>query len=197
MSTEKIDVDALWEVAWTYIRTVVDTAREPFLVLDENLDVLSANKIFYKLFQVAPEETERKKVYQLGNGQWNIPRLRILLEDILPKNTYFEDFNVECDFPKIGHRVLLLNARRIYKQNDQQPIMLLAMEDITRQKQLEDQLKEYTRKLNVEVAQKTQQLEARVRDLERLNKAMVGRELKMIELKEEIEELKKLVIARP
>jgi chemotaxis protein methyltransferase CheR len=197
MDTGKIDADALWEVAWTYIRTVVDTAREPFLVLDENLEVLSANKTFYKLFQVDPQETEHKKVYRLGNGQWDIPKLRILLEDILPKNTYFEDFKVEYDFPKIGHKILLLNARRIYKHNDQRPIMILAMEDITRQKQLEDQLREYTRKLNVEVAQKTQQLEIRVLDLEKLNEAMVGRELKMIELKKEIEKLKKLVTPRP
>lgn len=197
MDSDKIDADAIWEVAWTYIRTVVDTAREPFLVLDENLEVLSANRTFYKLFQVTPEETESKKIYQLGDGQWNIPRLRILLEDILPKNTYFEDFKVECDFPRIGHRILLLNARRIYRENDKRPIMLLAMEDITKQKQLEDQLKEYTRKLNVEVAQKTKQLEVRVIELEKLNKAMVGRELKMIELKKEIEELKRLVSPKP
>ncbi len=197
MDTEKIDADTIWEVAWTYIRTVVDTAREPFLVLDENLEVLSANKTFYKLFQVTPEDTEHKKVYKLGDGQWDIPKLRILLEDILPKNTYFEDFKVEYDFPKIGHRILLLNARRIFRQNDKRPIMLLAMEDITRQKQLEDQLKEYTRKLNVEVAQKTEQLEVRVLELEKLNKAMVGRELKMIELKKEIEELKMLVSPKP
>lgn len=197
MDSNKVNADELWEVAWTYIKTVVDTLREPFVVLDENLQVLSANKTFYKAFQTTPEETENKKIYNLGNGEWDIQKLRILLEDILPKNTYFEDFKVECDFPKIGHRILLLNARRIYREHEKRPIMLLAMEDITRQKHLEDQLREYTKKLNVEVAQKTQQLEIRVLELERLNKTMIGRELKMIELKEQIEELKKLVLAKP
>src|SRR6187200_1326338 len=94
-----IDADEVWKVAWTYIQTVVDTAREPFLILDEHLIVLSANKTFYAFFQVTPEETVGQRVYELGNGQWNIDKLRILLEDILPKNTFFTDFKVEHTFP--------------------------------------------------------------------------------------------------
>ena len=82
----ELNADDIWEVAWTYIRTVVDTLREPFLILDENLQIISANKTFYSFFQVKPEETEGKRVYDLGNGQWNIRKLKILLEDILPKN---------------------------------------------------------------------------------------------------------------
>ena len=99
---KKIDADDLWKVAWTYIRTVVDTIREPFLILDENLVVISANKTFYSAFQVNPEETEGKRVYDLGNGQWNIPKLKILLEDILPKNTFFEDFKKELEKANIS-----------------------------------------------------------------------------------------------
>jgi PAS domain-containing protein len=192
MSTEsKIDADELWKIAWTYIQTVVDTAREPFLILDKNLTVISANQTFYSFFQVTKEETEDKRVYDLGNGQWNIDRLRILLEDILPKNTFFTDFKVEHNFPRIGYKIMILNARRIYRSNDeQQPIMLLAMEDITRQKQLEDQLKAYTKRLTVEVAKRTAQLEARVKELEKTNKILLSREIKLKELQAELEKLK-------
>ena len=187
-----LNADELWEVAWTYIRTVVDTLREPFLILDEDLKVISANRMFYTFFQVKPEETQGKRVYDLGNGQWNIEKLKILLEDILPKNTHFEDFKVEHVFPKIGKRIIILNARRIYKSGETRPIMLLAMEDITRQIQLEEQLKEYSKSLTIEVAKRTAELEIRVKELERVNKIMIGREMKMIELKRELAKYKKI-----
>lgn len=190
-SKRLIAADDIWQVAWTYIRTVVDTLREPFLILDEDLRVISANKTFYQFFQVTEKETENKLIYNLGNGQWDIPRLKILLEDILPKNTFFEDFKVEHDFPRIGHKIMMLNARRIYRTNENNPIMLLAMEDITKQKKLEDQLREYAKTLNFEVAKRTVELEIRVKELERINKIMVARELKMIELKAELKKFKK------
>jgi chemotaxis protein methyltransferase CheR len=182
----KINADEIWSVAWTYIRTVVDTVREPFLILNEKLCVLSANKTFYSVFLVTQKETEGKRVYDLGNKQWNIPKLKILLEDILPKNTHFEDFKVEHDFPKIGHKIMILNARQIHTANQEGPIMLLAMEDITKQITLEKQLKEYTKTLTKEVAKRTAELEIRVKELERMNKIMIGREMKMIELKAEL-----------
>jgi chemotaxis protein methyltransferase CheR len=185
-----INAEELWKVAWTYVRTVIDTVREPFLILDKELIITSANRTFYAVFQVTKEETEGKKVYDLGNGQWDIPKLRILLEDILPKNTFFEDFRVEHDFPKIGTKIMILNARRIFAHGEESPIILLAIEDITKQVKLEEQLIEFAKKLNLEVAKKTAELEARVKELERLNKIMVGREIKMIELKEELEKLK-------
>lgn len=189
--SDNVNAEEIWGVAWTYIKTVVDTLREPFLVLDSKLRVISANKIFYSIFQVKPEETEGRLVYELGNGQWNIPKLKILLEDILPKNTFFEDFRVEHDFPKIGHKVMLLNAREVYGTEKRDPIILLAMEDMTKQLQLEDQLREYAKKLTLEVAKKTAELEGRVKELERINEIMVDREVKMTELKEEIEKLKR------
>jgi nitrogen-specific signal transduction histidine kinase len=191
MSNTNINAEDLWGVAWTYVRTVIDTLREPFLILDDNLVVKSANNVFYSVFRVTKAETEQKRVYDLGNGQWNIPKLKILLEDILPKNTFFEDFKVEHDFPGIGKKIMILNARRIYTEGDQKPIMLLAMEDITKQKQLEEQLRDYTKTLSQEVAKRTAQLESRVEELERMNKIMVDRELKMVELKAELEKFKK------
>lgn len=191
MKKSTVDADEIWGVAWTYIRTVVDTLREPFLILDGNLRVLSANKTFYATFHVTKQATEGELVYNLGNGQWDIRKLKILLEDILPKNTFFEDFKVEHVFPKIGHKIMVLNARRIYTTGQKKPIMLLAMEDVTKQKQLEDQLKDYTKKLTVEVAKRTAELEVRVKELERINKVMVGREMKMIELKTKLKKFKK------
>lgn len=191
MKEENVAAEKLWNFAWTYIKTVVDTLREPFLILDENLQVLSANQTFYRLFKTTPKETELKKIYDLGDGQWDNPKLRTLLENILPKNTYFKDFKVEYDFPEVGHKILFLNARRIYRERESKPIMLLAMEDITRQEYLRRQVKQHTKRLTAEVAKRTAELEMRVKELERLNKAMVNRELKMVELKKEIHELKK------
>lgn len=186
-----LDADQLWKVAWTYITTVVDTVREPFLIVDKDLRIISANRTFYSLFHVTKEETEGELVYNLGNGQWNISKLKILLEDILPKNSHFEDFRVEHNFPKIGFKIMMLNARRIYATSKERPIMLLAMEDITKQIQLEEKMQKYTKELTLEVAKRTAELEGRVQELERVNKIMVGRELKMIELKAELKKLKK------
>src|SRR3989344_5577647 len=94
----------LWEESWTYIKTVVDVVREPILVLDKEFRVMAANESFYSSFQVEKKDTEKKIVYELGNGQWNIPALRKLLEDILPKNTFFKGFQVAHEFPFIGRK---------------------------------------------------------------------------------------------
>ena len=165
------DADLLWRVAWTYIRTVIDTAREPFLVLDGELRVLSANKIFYRFFHVTKKATEHTLVYRLGDGQWDIPALRKLLERILPKNTSFVDYQVDHEFPGIGRKIILLNARRVYTAHGTRPIILLAMEDITRRKELEENLRDYAIKLNAAVTERTRELELRVKQLERLNRA--------------------------
>jgi len=97
---------------------------------------------------------------------------------------------VEHDFPKIGRKIMMLNARRVYTIDNKTQLILLAMEDVTKQKLLEEQLRDYAKKLTVEVSKKTAELETRVKELERINKVMVGREIKMIELKKEIESLK-------
>jgi len=94
-----------------YAQNIVDTVREPLLILDATLRVRSANRAFYHTFHVSSKETEGRLIYELGNGQWDIPDLRTLLEEIVPKSTIFEDFELEHTFPVIGRRVMLLNAR--------------------------------------------------------------------------------------
>src|SRR5205823_13219323 len=89
-----------------YALNIVDTVREPLLILDTTLRVRSANRAFYRAFHVSPEETEDRLIYELGNGQWDIPDLRTLLEDIVPTSSVFDDFELEQTFPVIGRRVM-------------------------------------------------------------------------------------------
>ncbi len=165
------DADLMWRFAWTYIRTVIDTVHEPFLILDPKLRVLSANKTFYRFFRVTKKATEGTLVYELGDNQWDIPALRKLLEKILPKDTFFAGYEVDHEFPQIGRKILLLNARRIHSAHGADPILLLAMEDITKQKELEEKLRDYAAKLNAAVSNRTKELELRVQDLEKSNQA--------------------------
>lgn len=165
------DAELLWRIAWTYIHTVIDTAREPFLILDAEMRVLSANRTFYRFFKVSKKETVGTLVYRLGDGQWDIPSLRKLLEKILPKNTHFEDYEVDHEFRKIGRKIMLLNARRIFTADRTSQIILLAMEDVTKQKELEGKLRDYAVKLNAAVSLRTRELELRVQQLEKLNRA--------------------------
>lgn len=117
---------------------IVDTVREPMLVLDVDLRVHSANNSFYRNFQVEPGETVGRLVYDLGNGQWDIAALRELLENVLPHNHFFNDFEVQHDFENLGHRAMLLNARRV----DHLQLILLAIEDVTERSRAEAQLKD-------------------------------------------------------
>ncbi len=164
--------ERLWNESWTYIKTVVDTVREPFLILDKDLCVMAANESFYRTFQVEEKDTENKLVYKLGNGQWDIPSLRKLLEDILPQNSFFKGFEVAHDFPHIGRKVMILNARRIYEerngQNSFPPIILLAMEDVTEMMDVAEMLAKRTTMFEVEMAERTGKLESQIKDLEKL-----------------------------
>lgn len=114
-----------------YSAAIVDTVRESLLVLNGELRVNSANRSFYKVFQSKPEYVVGRRIYELGNGQWNIPELRSLLEELLPRNNSFEKFVVEHEFPGIGHKQMLLNARRIVREDNQPALILLAIEDVT------------------------------------------------------------------
>lgn len=127
------------ELQHQYAVAMVETVREPLVLLDDKLRVLTANRSFYKIFHVNRRETQHRLVYKLGNGQWNNPKLRYLLTDILPQKSFFQDFEIEHEFPVIGKRVVLLNGRKIIQKNHDEPMILLAIEDITEKKQIERQ----------------------------------------------------------
>lgn len=192
--SSKFLTDKLWHTAWTYVKTVVNTAREPFLILDEHLTVLAANDTFYTLFKSQPADTENHSIYKLEGGKWCISSLKLLLENILPKNTFFKNFKVDYKFPGVGRKIILFNACRVYGLTKESlpPLILLALEDITVIKLAEEKLKRYSKNLETEVTRRTNQLEARVKELEELTRLMIGRELKMSELKKEIDRLKRL-----
>ena len=125
-----------------YDENIIDTVREPLIVLDQDLRVVLASRSFYDFFKVKPEETVGQLIYDLGNKQWDIPKLRELLENILPNNNPFNDYEVVHDFATIGRRVMLLNARQIKRGMGKERIILLAIEDITERSRLEDLLEE-------------------------------------------------------
>ena len=122
-----------------YAQDVVDTVREPLLILDSGLRIHSANRAFYETFRVSAEETENQLIYELGNGQWDIPDLRTLLEDVVPTSSVFNDFELEHDFPAIGRRVMLLNARKL-QQGSHAELVVLAMEDVTERRRAEGEV---------------------------------------------------------
>ena len=175
-------VESLWGESWTYIKTVVDVVREPVLILDKNFCVMAANESFYRTFQSEPKDTTNKIVYELGNGQWDIPALRKLLEDILPKNTFFKGFEVIHEFPLIGRKVMILNARQIHFKDDTAypPIILLAIEDVTEMMIVAETLAGHANQLEAKLAERTQKLEAHI---SKLGKEIDGLKKKIGELK--------------
>src|ERR1700761_2793066 len=138
--TERRRSEADMKAIETYAQNIVDTVREPLLILDTTLRVRSGNRAFYQTFQVSLEETKDRLIYELGNGQWDIPDLRTLLEDIVPKSSVFNDFQLEHDFPAIGRRVMLLNARKLQAGHHGE-LLVLAMEDVTERRRSEADLK--------------------------------------------------------
>src|SRR5262249_2366552 len=114
-----------------FAEAIVNTVRQPLVVLDSKLIVQNVNEPFYQIFAVKPEETINRRIYELGNGQWDIPKLRTLLEDVLPHNSSFQDFAVEHVFPHIGMKKMLLNGRRLTSDKDETRMILLAIEDVT------------------------------------------------------------------
>jgi two-component system CheB/CheR fusion protein len=121
--------------AGDFAEAIVETVRHPLLVLDSELRVIRANPAFYRYFHVGPDETVGRLVYDLGNGQWDIPELRELLETIVPQNASIDDYNVSHDFPGMGPRTFLLNARQTTLKGETTGRILLAFEDITQQKE--------------------------------------------------------------
>ncbi|HBJ74647.1 MAG TPA: hypothetical protein DDY86_03820 [Syntrophaceae bacterium] len=136
-TTGKVSVKLAAEEARRYAESIVEAIREPLLVLDGGLKIVSANRNFYRTFKVTPDETLGTFLYDLGNKQWDIPKLRELLEEVLPEKEAFDGFKVEHHFESIGYKVMLLNARQIHRKDIGTKMILLAIEDITERNRLE------------------------------------------------------------
>ncbi|MBF0230455.1 MAG: PAS domain-containing sensor histidine kinase [Desulfamplus sp.] len=128
--------------------SIINTVREPLIALNQDLRVVTVNRSFYEVFMVNPEETVGQLIYDLGNKQWDIPKLRELLENILPQNISFDNYEVEHDFSTIGRRIMLLNARQIQRDSEKERIILLAIEDITERKEIANGLEKAHQELN-------------------------------------------------
>ena len=139
ITERKLKAQAIQD-AHEYAQNIIETVNDPLLVLDGDLRVTSASRSFYQDFKVTPEETVGQFIYNLGNQQWDIPRLRELLEDILPKHSVVEEFEVEHDFPSIGRRVILVNGRQVYSRFNVSKYVLLCLEDITERKRIQELL---------------------------------------------------------
>jgi PAS domain S-box-containing protein len=135
-----IDIDAA-KRGLDFAEAIVETVREPLVILNQNLQVMDANKTFYETFQTTREKTEQRLIWDLGDGQWNIPTLRELLENVLPAHSKFRDFEVTHEFEHVGRKVMLLNASEIFDPNAQARTILLAIEDVTDRKRTEVALK--------------------------------------------------------
>jgi len=127
--TERHHLREKSDAAREYAEAILTTVREPLIVLDGELQIVSANAAFYRFFRTSEKETMGRYLYSLGNGQWDIARLRALLEEIIPKNGFFDEYEVIGDFPQIGRRTMRLNARRIEKGCGRPALILPAFED--------------------------------------------------------------------
>ncbi len=121
-------------------QAIVDTVREPLLVLDKDLRVIAASRSFYETFRVDSQDTQGRLLYALGDGQWDIPALRTLLEKILPEQWVMDGYEVEHEFPNIGRRTMLLNARTVFSDSNAHTALLLAIEDISERRAVEREL---------------------------------------------------------
>ncbi|MFA5259615.1 MAG: PAS domain-containing protein [Candidatus Omnitrophota bacterium] len=161
-----------------YAECIIDAVREPLVVLGQDLKIISVSRSFYDTFKVKPEETIGQLIYDLGNQQWNVPALKELLENILPKSTSFDNFEVEHDFLGLGQRTMLLNARQITRSSGKPHIILLAIDDITESKKILHGLRE------------------EIRRLEMLHRTASNREHAMLELKRKVDELERRIMRK-
>jgi len=160
--------------------SILESIREPVIVLNQDLKVVTANNAFFQTFDVSPDETEGVLIYELGNRQWDIPGLRELFEDVLPQNTIFHDFEVEHDFETIGRKIMHLNARRIHGGDGQTRLILLAIEDVTEREY-------YRRHLEEMVEQRTAELSAAKQAAEKNRQAAEEALFEIKNLKERLE----------
>jgi hypothetical protein len=162
--------------AATLALAIVETVREPLLVLDKELRVLAASRSFYLTFEVTQDETQDRLLYALGDRQWDIPGLRTHLETIVSKHDVMDAYEVDRQFPKIGHRTMLLNARKVFYEGNSHTTMLLGIEDITGRRVLEREREELLREHQALVIEKDvllKELEHRVGNCLQLMKSRV------------------------
>ncbi|HEX7899269.1 MAG TPA: CheR family methyltransferase [Planctomycetota bacterium] len=166
------DIDALKrtsvqsEERRLFSEALVETMRDPFLVLDGRFDVRQVNEAFLNFFQVRREEVEGKALYSLEKKIWELPALRTLMEEILPKNTHFKDFQIEREFPKIGRKILLLHARQVKFTEADEPMILLTFEDATDRKDTEKRIQDLNEGLEQQVSDRTSKLQGAKGELE-------------------------------
>jgi two-component sensor histidine kinase len=135
--------------AWILAHAIVDTIREPLIVLDQDLRVVAASRSFYLTFKVNADDTQGKLLYDLGDAQWDIPKLRLLLGKIVPEQGAMENYEAEHDFPSIGPRTMLLNARKVFYGKGSHSTILLGIEDVTDKRILENEKDELIRQKEV------------------------------------------------
>lgn len=133
----------LFKYSLDYAEAIVNTVREPLVILNKDLRVLTASRAFYQTFSILPERLENRPFYELGEGELNIPKFKKLLQRVLKKGTSFDNFEIEYHVPKKGKRILLLNARKFYRQVNNTQTILLAIEDVTKVRNIETQKDEF------------------------------------------------------
>src|SRR3984957_1850391 len=173
--------------AGTLAQAMVDTVREPLLVLDKDLRVLAASRSFYSTFQVDPSITQGELLYELGDGQWDIPGLRLLLERIVPEHGVMDDYEVEHQFPDIGKRTMLLNARQVFYEGNSHTTLLLGIEDVTTRRSLEREREDMLRKLQALLREKEvllEELEHRVSNSLQIIAAIILMKSRMVNSEE-------------
>jgi len=178
MENEEKNKEQEIQEAREYAECIINAVREPLVVLDQGLKIISVSRSFYDIFKVKPEETIGQLIYDVGNRQWDVPKLKELLENILPKSASFDNFEIEHDFPGLGKRIMLLNARQIPRPSGKPNIILLAIEDITESKKILDGFRE------------------EIRRLEALKRTASAREHVMMELKRKVDELERRILRK-
>ena len=143
-NAERKNVEVIQQEALTFAESIISTVREPLIVLDANLKIQNVNKSFYDTFKVNEKETIGTLIYDLGNKQWDIPKLRELLDEVLTKKQDFMNYEMEHNFQQIGQKSMLLNAKRIFRKDIGTETILLAIEDITERKKAEEEIKQYS-----------------------------------------------------
>jgi chemotaxis protein methyltransferase CheR len=135
--------------AFALAQAIVDTVHEPVLVFDKELRVIAASRSFYSVFKVNPQDTQGRLLHELGDGQWDIPKLRLLLEQIIPEQGVMEDYEVEHEFPGVGHRTMRLNARQVFYEGGADTTILLGIEDVTGRRALEREREELLKQKDI------------------------------------------------